>query len=73
MPISSRSLTIQVTSEAAVDMAWYLALEDNFDTGPYFFDFQLSRELPRKSRYPMTDFLVSRQVANPSQRMLGEL
>ena len=63
MPISSRSLTSHVTSDAAADIARYSASEDNLETVPCFFDFQLTGELPRRRRYSVTDFLVSRHAA----------
>ena len=63
MPMFARNLTIQVTSEVATNMARYSALEDDLETVPYFFDYQLTRELPRRRKYRVIDFLVSKQAA----------
>ena len=49
-PSSSNSLTIQVTSEAAYDMALYSASEDDLETVPCFLLFQLIGELPKRIR-----------------------
>lgn len=52
----------QVTSEAAEDRTRYPASEEDLETVDCFLDFQLMGELSKRRRYPVTEFLVSRQA-----------
>jgi hypothetical protein len=61
MESSSSNLMSHVTSDAALDMALYSALELDFETICYFLLFQLMGEFSNIITYPVIDLLVSTQ------------
>ena len=49
-------------SEVATNIARYFASDDDLETVLCFLDRQLTGELPRSKRYPVTDLRVLRQA-----------